>query len=71
MGPAQVTNTRKAATSRRKSTYRVARRMLGRYMLTQNDAENDRWKDDGICMGSYNFDSHVVQTDHDRERPGR
>ncbi len=41
---------------------RVARRMLGRYMLTQNDAENDRWKDDGICMGSYNFDSHVVQT---------
>ena len=41
---------------------RVGRRMLGRYMLTQHDAEDDRWKDDGICMGSYNFDSHVVQT---------
>jgi FAD dependent oxidoreductase/PKD domain len=41
---------------------RVGRRMLGRYMLTQHDVEDDRWKDDGICMGSYNFDSHTVQT---------
>ena len=41
---------------------RVARRMLGRYMLTQHDADGDRWKDDGIAQGSYNFDSHVVQT---------
>lgn len=40
---------------------RVGRRMLGRYMLSQNDAEHDRWKEDGICLGSYNFDSHVVQ----------
>lgn len=41
---------------------RVARRMLGRHMLTQHDIEDDRWKEDAICMGSYNLDSHVVQT---------
>ncbi len=41
---------------------RVGRRMLGRHMLTQQDAEEDRWKEDGICLGSYNFDSHVVQS---------
>jgi len=40
---------------------RVARRMLGRYMLTEHDVDEHRWKDDSICLGSYNFDSHVVQ----------
>ncbi len=40
---------------------RVARRMLGRYMLTQNDVQDERFKDDTICLGSYNIDSHDVQ----------
>jgi hypothetical protein len=40
---------------------RVARRMLGRHMLTEHDVDEYRWKDDAICLGSYNFDSHVVQ----------
>jgi len=40
---------------------RVARRMLGRYMLTQNDVIDDRFKPDAICLGSYNVDSHEVQ----------
>jgi hypothetical protein len=40
---------------------RVARRMLGRHMLTESDVDEHRWKDDAICLGSYNFDSHVVQ----------
>lgn len=39
---------------------REARRMLGRYLLTQYDLERDRWKPDTICMGSYNIDSHDV-----------
>jgi hypothetical protein len=40
---------------------REARRMLGRYVLTQHDVQIDRSKPDGICMGSYNMDSHDVQ----------
>ena len=40
---------------------RVARRMLGRYMLTQNDVMDERFKPDAICLGSYNIDSHDVQ----------
>ncbi len=40
---------------------RVARRMLGRHMLTQNDVQDERFKDDAICLGSYNIDSHDVQ----------
>lgn len=40
---------------------RVARRMLGRHMLTQNDVQDERFKDDTICLGSYNIDSHDVQ----------
>jgi lysophospholipase L1-like esterase len=40
---------------------RVARRMLGRYFLTQNDVMDDRFKDDSICLGSYNIDSHEIQ----------
>jgi Dehydrogenases (flavoproteins) len=45
---------------------RVARRMMGRYMLTQHDVQYDRFKPDAICMGSYNTDCHpiqVIQTD--------
>lgn len=40
---------------------RVARRMMGRYFLTQRDCEYDRFKPDAICMGSYNMDSHASQ----------
>ncbi|HEY0946347.1 MAG TPA: FAD-dependent oxidoreductase [Opitutaceae bacterium] len=39
---------------------REARRMLGRYFLIQNDLERERWKDDTVCLGSYNIDSHDV-----------
>jgi hypothetical protein len=40
---------------------RVARRMLGRYMLAQGDTQDERFKDDAICLGSYNIDSHEIQ----------
>jgi hypothetical protein len=46
---------------------RVARRMLGRYFLTQHDVHVDRFKPDTICMGSYGTDCHGIQriqTDH-------
>jgi len=45
---------------------RVARRMLGRYMLTQHDVQYDRHKPDTICLGSYHTDCHpiqIIQTD--------
>jgi hypothetical protein len=41
---------------------REARRMLGRYLVTQRDLEYERHKPDAICLGSYNIDSHDVQT---------
>ncbi len=40
---------------------RVARRMLGRYFLTQRDIQVDRAKPDTICMGSYGTDCHGIQ----------
>lgn len=40
---------------------RVARRMQGRYFLTQNDVHRDRFKPDTICMGSYGTDCHGIQ----------
>jgi len=40
---------------------RVGRRMLGRYFLTQHDVEDNRFKEDSICLGSYNIDSHEIQ----------
>jgi hypothetical protein len=40
---------------------RVGRRMMGRYFLTQNDVMDDRFKEDAICLGSYNIDSHEIQ----------
>jgi len=45
---------------------RVARRLLGRYFITQNDLLYDRAKPDTVCMGSYNMDAHaihIIQTD--------
>ena len=40
---------------------RVARRMMGRYFLTQRDVQVDRSKPDTICMGSYGTDCHGIQ----------
>ena len=40
---------------------REARRMLGRYVLREQDLTQDRWKADGIATGSYGVDCHVVQ----------
>ncbi len=52
---------------------RVARRMQGRYMLTQHDVRYDRHKSDPICMGSYGTDCHaiqMIQTEHGPEMEG-
>ena len=44
---------------------RVARRMLGEYVLTQHDLERNLVKYDAIGMGSYNIDvRHVQRTWH-------
>ena len=40
---------------------REARRMVGRYVLREQDLTQDRWKADGIATGSYGVDCHVVQ----------
>jgi hypothetical protein len=40
---------------------REARRMIGEYVMTQKDLQQDRTKADAIGMGSYNSDSHAVQ----------
>ena len=40
---------------------REARRMVGRYVLHEEDLTQDRWKSDGIATGSYGVDCHVVQ----------
>lgn len=41
---------------------RVARRMQGRYMITQDDLVDNRLKDDGICLATYNIDCHPIMT---------
>lgn len=40
---------------------REARRMVGRYVMTQADIQSDVTKPDSIGMGSYRSDSHNVQ----------
>lgn len=40
---------------------REARRMIGAYVMKQQDLQDDRTKADSIGMGSYNSDSHHVQ----------
>ncbi|WP_395751913.1 FAD-dependent oxidoreductase [Prosthecobacter sp.] len=40
---------------------REGRRMVGAYVLRENDLTQDRWKPDGIATGSYGIDCHVVQ----------
>jgi hypothetical protein len=40
---------------------REARRMIGEYVMTQKDIQEDLRKPDVIGMGSYNSDSHNVQ----------
>ncbi|HRE81410.1 MAG TPA: FAD-dependent oxidoreductase, partial [Opitutaceae bacterium] len=52
---------------------RVARRMMGRYFLTQNDLLYERYKPDTVCMGSYNMDAHaihIIQTDKGPQEEG-
>lgn len=40
---------------------REGRRMVGAYVLREQDLTQDRWKHDGIATGSYGIDCHVVQ----------
>ena len=40
---------------------REGRRMVGKYVLRENDLTQDRYKARGICAGSYGIDCHVVQ----------
>lgn len=40
---------------------REGRRMVGAYILREQDLTQDRWKPDGIATGSYGIDCHVIQ----------
>ena len=40
---------------------RESRRMIGEYVVTQKDIQQELTKSDAIGMGSYNSDSHAVQ----------
>lgn len=40
---------------------REARRMVGAYVVTQQDIQERREKSDSVGLGSYNADSHLVQ----------
>ena len=41
---------------------REARRMLGRYIYSENDITQNRSKPDGVCASSYGVDCHYVYT---------
>jgi hypothetical protein len=40
---------------------REARRMIGRYVLSEKDLTQERYKADSVCAGSYGVDCHTVQ----------
>jgi FAD dependent oxidoreductase len=40
---------------------REARRMIGAYVMTQNDCQRKRTAEDAVGLGAYNMDSHNVQ----------
>ena len=40
---------------------REARRMIGRYVMTQKDIQTDRRKDDSVLLGSHYVDAHHLQ----------
>ena len=40
---------------------REGRRMIGEYVMTQKDLQSDIFKDDGVAMGSFVIDCHIVQ----------
>lgn len=40
---------------------REGRRMIGEYVMVQQDLQTDIFKDDGVAMGSFVIDCHIVQ----------
>lgn len=40
---------------------REGRRMIGDYVMVQKDLQTDIFKDDGVAMGSFLIDCHIVQ----------
>lgn len=40
---------------------REGRRMIGEYVMTQKDIQNDIFKEDSVGMGSFVIDCHIVQ----------
>lgn len=40
---------------------REGRRMIGEYVMVQKDLQTDIFKDDGVAMGSFLIDCHIVQ----------
>lgn len=40
---------------------REARRMVGEYVMTQRDVQSEVFKEDGVAMGSFVIDCHIVQ----------
>ncbi len=47
---------------------REARRMVGAYVLREQDLTQDRWKADGIATGSYGIDCHTIQMLREKDR---
>lgn len=48
---------------------REARRMVGRYVLREQDVRTERYKPDAVAVGSYPIDSHGVQRFFREEGP--